>query len=751
MRFRLPLILPLALIGILIPPIAIEGASPIKSGSICSKAGLTKDYKGKKYTCIKSGKKLIWNKGVVLKTPTPTVTVTATPTPAPTVTVTATPSPAPTVTVTATPTPAPTVTVTATPQPSLSPTPAPTATPTSSVTPSTTPIATPSPTSTINGNFLQGVSPGSNTNGTTPAGFKVVDTLKLETNQSLFQIQPAIVNSKDELLLKGSSRIISGDGTKGTWEIEFNLPDDFPLGDYLRKYLLISSTGSQQYAYVDMPLKVIAKSAFPSPTPITTPTQTPIKLIEGERCDVLGKQESISDGLLECRWVKGKVLKWIKLSKTPPVFTNPKSAQDVAKCKLKGDYDGNHIPGFVPDVTYMGRPGNPEKRINPPIGINRSLVVALEFPDLPGSGDLKSLIEENRKKYIAWIDYFSNGKLKAEVDSIDYWIKMPKDTENYNITDYDGADEIRATQGGTTRIAQLYVDEITKLVDLRKYGSIFVLYPPNNTKLTADLVPRMVFMKLKEGTHRISLFANPTGYDDAKEGRIRSYDNRMETPMWSFWVHELGHDWGMYGHAPGNGWPVGIMTNQAGFSLAPNAWESFVMTWMPDDQVYCDTKESLKTATIKLSPLQRVDKQTKMIAIALDDHRLLVVEAHGIGEWTSRRATQNHPFQNTGYYSIMAYVVDTKFATPQVFTVNPDGSALQIDDGVNPNIPRYAYFIPVDGKIGSNDYNLAQVRTEGQPPASAFSAVEGDTFTIEGIKIKFLATGDYETVEISKA
>jgi len=53
-------------------------ASPPKAGAHCSKAGLTKSYKGKKYTCIKSGKKLLWNKGVVIKvatasrTPTPT-------------------------------------------------------------------------------------------------------------------------------------------------------------------------------------------------------------------------------------------------------------------------------------------------------------------------------------------------------------------------------------------------------------------------------------------------------------------------------------------------------------------------------------------------------------------------------------------------------------------------------------------------------------------------------------------------------
>ncbi len=68
-------------------------ATPPKAGSVCSKQGITKTYKGKKYTCVKSGMKLVWDKGSVVKVPTPapTVTVTATPQPAPTVTVTATP------------------------------------------------------------------------------------------------------------------------------------------------------------------------------------------------------------------------------------------------------------------------------------------------------------------------------------------------------------------------------------------------------------------------------------------------------------------------------------------------------------------------------------------------------------------------------------------------------------------------------------------------------------------------------------
>jgi len=70
------LLIALLLLAPLTPSIS---ATPPKTGSICSKAGLTKNYNGKEYTCIKSGKKLVWNKGVVIKVATPTKTPTNSP------------------------------------------------------------------------------------------------------------------------------------------------------------------------------------------------------------------------------------------------------------------------------------------------------------------------------------------------------------------------------------------------------------------------------------------------------------------------------------------------------------------------------------------------------------------------------------------------------------------------------------------------------------------------------------------------
>ena len=90
-------------------------AQRITPGSTCKVLNQKVIYQSKTYTCIKSGKKLVWNKGVAVKKPTPTATPTATPTPTPI----ATPTPSQT----PSPTPTPTVAPTVAPTPTISPTP----------------------------------------------------------------------------------------------------------------------------------------------------------------------------------------------------------------------------------------------------------------------------------------------------------------------------------------------------------------------------------------------------------------------------------------------------------------------------------------------------------------------------------------------------------------------------------------------------------------------------------------------------
>ncbi len=77
-------------VGIVAAP---QSSAAVKAGATCKKAGIQSVSSGRTFTCIKQGKKLVWNKGVVVKarpaanpSPTATPAPVASPTPAPTFT-----------------------------------------------------------------------------------------------------------------------------------------------------------------------------------------------------------------------------------------------------------------------------------------------------------------------------------------------------------------------------------------------------------------------------------------------------------------------------------------------------------------------------------------------------------------------------------------------------------------------------------------------------------------------------------------
>jgi hypothetical protein len=301
---------------------------------------------------------------------------------------------------------------------------------------------------------------------------------------------------------------------------------------------------------------------------------------------------------------------------------------------------------------------------------------------------------------------------------------MPKDRSEYptdsKSQNASGADHV--FRMGIQ--AQPFIDEITKIIDLRKFSTIYLFYPDGDYSM-GDLIIRNHKFKIKEGELNLNFFS----WGRNLEG--------MQSLKWAYYIHETLHDFNIIGHAPGNGWPLGNMTNQAGLSQALNPWEGFVLGWLPPEQIYCDDVATLKSATISLSPVEREDKQTKMAVIKLSPTKAVVVESHGIDKWSDLNAG-GRAFP-PGFYSVMAYVVDLdkSVAAP----INSDASS-QLND-------EWAWAVwqkPVGGR--SNDFNLQYFDWK---KVTDYVAVLGDSFVIEGVRIKFVGTGDYETIEISKA
>jgi hypothetical protein len=65
-----------AALALTMVPLVAFSAQKVTAGSTCKVLNQKTVYQDKTYTCIKSGKKLVWNKGVAVKKPTPTPTVT---------------------------------------------------------------------------------------------------------------------------------------------------------------------------------------------------------------------------------------------------------------------------------------------------------------------------------------------------------------------------------------------------------------------------------------------------------------------------------------------------------------------------------------------------------------------------------------------------------------------------------------------------------------------------------------------------
>lgn len=446
--------------------------------------------------------------------------------------------------------------------------------------------------------------------------------------------------------------------------------------------------------------------------------------LENATCTNSGDTFDVKNGYLECRWTAKYTLKWVMIHSVKDAFDNANSPVPIDDCKLRnadshadrtGRNSGSGLEGFP--LTETNKNG-----MNA-FGSNEVLIVPVDFPDFPGGKDVTSELEFDKKWLTSWFDYFSNGNSKFNVTTINSWLRMPKNRSEYP-TDGKTTNALNTGNQVMGSQAQAFIDEISKIVDLRKFSTVYVFYP-DGEYVNNDLIVRNFSFNIGNGAKNLNFFS----WGRNLEG--------METMKWTFYVHETMHDFNIVGHAPGNGWPLGMMTNQSGISEAINPWEQFLLGWLPVSQIYCDDINGLKSKRISLTPMEREDKQTKMAIIKLSPTRAIVVESHGIDKWSNfQYGDRRFP---PGFYSIMAYVVDLdKTVAPPV---RSDGSSLSNDDWA------WGVWQKVDGGA-SNRFN---VNVGDRKNLADYVAVLGDSFTIEGVRIRFVETGDYETIEISRA
>jgi hypothetical protein len=494
---------------------------------------------------------------------------------------------------------------------------------------------------------------------------------------------------------------------------------------------------------------VAIKKPTPTPTPTPkptaigdpigavggTPTPTPTsKYLAGDSCTTIGERENNSGGYLECRAVANQAKKFFQLSNSPKAPATNTSPESIDICRIPDQSTSNRSEG--PSIAYPIPSGKQFARI-PKVGPINALIIPIDFPDSPGSAPPSEQYKEMISKVNDWMKWYSNGKSYYNFQTYDKWIRTPKETTNYfpNTRTSQIPGDAKGFKTGVDRdkfqIASEYLDLAKDHFDYKNVNSIFFLYPPD-VKIWSEFWG----LGINDPVRGWKTTDDPRLTDVwilSSSGRQAYYN----FPVWAFFLHENLHNQGLQGHAPNQGYNLGIMTNQYGLSLPLSSWDTLIIDWQIENQFYCLQKENIKPTNIVLSPLEREELGTKAIMIKLSKSQVLVIESRRRDKWSS--GYKSYPGLQAGFYGVVVYKVDTT-AAPMYGIEEPDGVNWQDKSDA------YAYYI--------RNQDVVHGSTPGAPQSGPidlnFVMYEGESLVTNGIKISLVKSGDHDEVKIEK-
>ena len=574
----------------MISPLATAAPKP---GTICTKLGATATSAGIKYTCIKSGKKLVWNKGVSIKVPAPL--------------------------------------------PSVSP----------------TPSASPSPSAVGNKS-------------------ESVDELNGKTCTNENQI---ITNSAGEF-----------------WCLKTN--------DGLRWAKNNPNPNPKQ-----------PEPAVPTPSP--TKTISPDE-IGGQIC--VNENERIRNSIDEfyCLKASDGVLRWSENFRfrdpnprpiLPPIsyvvnkYVEPKMpSAPIQNCMIQENSNEGSKNG---DGLSSGFPFNSRYRSYPKI--IKMALVPIDFADLEGDKNFRSRVNDQMQTMSDWYRDVSGGRLTIQWVVSENWIRLPGSSKDYYVQ-YSGK------YPDTENFWKKVIPVVDSKFDLTGVQTINFLFPVNQ-HVAYESVQSFSYvseMKLYNSskTQLISFAAGGEVFE------------APDTNLWSYWSHEFGHQIGLahIGSSRGDVEPMNgldLLGNQNGPYRELSGWMRFIIGWLSDTQIYCQSTAGFSSNEISLVPLSDSNDGIKTVVIPTGVESAIVID--------SRRPTK--------------YSCDI------------------------PNLPGGVLVYTYDAKLGNQSYFLKAQYPVGRKPAircqtgATFPDVllhAGDSVQVGDYKITVLSSGTFDQIRISK-
>lgn len=426
-------------------------------------------------------------------------------------------------------------------------------------------------------------------------------------------------------------------------------------------------------------------------------------------CSRVGLTKKIGGATYLCA-SKGNTRVWVRTAKQIPPSrtveaflppTNPPG--NIDDCKLiENSYQRNrwgHIFAAFPPIG-----GNFE-----PAGTFKVALVPIDWSDLPGEANPLARATDQIQLFNDWYDMVSEGKVKFVWTTYNKYVRVPGSALDYS----------QARSGAGDSLANAAIKAADPYIDFSDVRAVYFLPPKGQT----------VFRESVQAFKGSNLSAPiPTN-----EGPILNYALAGayfdEPPLnyWSYWAHETAHmfklpdlkyNWNNWGEVelpvpigPFSGFDM--LSNQDGPSRTLSAWMRFIIGWIPDSSIYCKDISQLKTTSIMLNPIDTRTVQYRAAMIRLSPTKLLAVE--------SRRPSRFDcpaPMNRAG---VLVYIVDATVG-------HGDGTQT---------------LIPPPGRQVTNPYTC-------HTPAILDAILnQGDSVTTNGITVKVVKVGTYDTVELA--
>jgi M6 family metalloprotease-like protein len=348
-------------------------------------------------------------------------------------------------------------------------------------------------------------------------------------------------------------------------------------------------------------------------------------------------------------------------------------------------------------------------------------LIPIDFADVVGDSGFRIRVDQQMQLTSDWFRTVSGGRVTIEWKVHDQWVRIPGKSTDYALDRSRSDDD---------RLALAAIEASDPFVDYTGVRSINFLLPAGQTFM-AEGVQGFLHSNFGYEKHRTD--EGPI-FNYTVAGKYFSAPNRN---LWSYWVHEMGHMFGMpdlyhigsqwwnneplpYDNYPFSGFDM--MSSQDGPSRTLSSWLRFVFGWLDDSQVYCAPAQTLTTVDVTLVPLDDPSAGYKSVIIPTGTHTAVVIDSRRPNLLFDCPGTGNINSQWSGRSGVLVYEVDLKLGHGEGFA--------------KPVVP-----------IGRT---MERLSTCGTPPQLNALLRPGDSVSAGGLSIVSLKSGSFDTIRITK-